>query len=136
MTTATTLGELVAAHAARRPEGRAYVTAEAVLTWAEYDARADALAAALVDDGVAPGDRVAVLAPDGPAVHVAYLAIERAGGVIVGIGPRAGDREIEHLLGRTGASLLCSTPETVGLAARLGLHHRVLDDRPGRGDGV
>ena len=129
--TATTLGEAVADHAARRPEAPAYVTADRVLSWAEYDARADGLAAALVDDGVAPGDRVAVLAPDGPAVHVAYLAIERAGGVIVGIGPRAGDREVEHLLGRTGASLLCSTPETAGLAARLGLRHRVLDDRPG-----
>jgi acyl-CoA synthetase len=107
------------------------VTADRVLSWAEYDGRADGLAAALVDDGVAPGDRVAVLAPDGPAVHVAYLAIERAGGVIVGIGPRAGDREVEHLLGRTDASLLCSTPETAGLAARLGLRHRVLDDLSG-----
>jgi acyl-CoA synthetase len=129
--TATTLGEVVARHAALRPEAPAYLTTNRVLTWSAYDALADGLAAALVDEGVAPGDRVAVLAPDGPAVHVAYLGIERAGGVIVGIGPRAGDREIEHLLGRTGASLLCSTPETAGLAARLGLRHRVLADEPG-----
>ncbi|MCJ7673272.1 MAG: long-chain fatty acid--CoA ligase, partial [Acidimicrobiia bacterium] len=132
MTTATaaTLGETVAGHAVRRPEARAYVTRDRVLTWAEYDAGADRLARALVDDGVAPGDRVAVLAPDGPAVHVAYLAIERAGGVIVGIGPRAGDREIEYLLGHTGTSVLLSTPDTAGLAARLGLRHRVLPDHP------
>jgi acyl-CoA synthetase len=41
--------------------------------------------------------------PDGDAVHVAFLAIEKAGGVIVGIGARAGEREREHLLAKTGA---------------------------------
>jgi len=128
---ATTLGAVVAGHATHRPDAPAYVTRERVLTWAEYDARAERLAATLVDDAITSGDRVAVLAPDGPAVHVAYLAIERAGGVIVGIGPRAGDREVEHLLVRTGASLLLSTPETASLAARLGLGHRVLGDESG-----
>ncbi|MCJ7438081.1 MAG: AMP-binding protein, partial [Acidimicrobiia bacterium] len=134
--TAATLDETVAGHAARRPDAPAYVTRDRALTWAEYDAGADGLGAALVDDGVAPGDRVAVLAPDGSAVHVAYLAIERVGGVIVGIGPRAGDREIEHLLGRTSATVLLSTPETAGLAARLGLRHRVLGDGTGAATAV
>ena len=48
----------------------------------------------------------AVLLPDGPGAHVAYVAAERAGLIVVGIGPRAGLAEVRHLLERTGASCL------------------------------
>jgi acyl-CoA synthetase len=47
-----------------------------------------------------------VYLPDGPLLHVAYVACERAGLVVVGIPERAGDRELAHLLSRTGAQLL------------------------------
>jgi acyl-CoA synthetase len=67
-----------------------------------------------VDAGVQAGDRVAVWLADGPAVHVCFVAIERAGGVIVGIGPRAGRREVDHLLATTGASWLLAPPGTDG----------------------
>jgi len=49
---------------------------------------------------------VGVMITDGPEVHVAFLAIERAGGVIVGIGPRAGKRERNHLLTTTDANIV------------------------------
>jgi acyl-CoA synthetase len=101
-----TLERLVAAHAADAPDGLAYAGGEHRMTWGEYDACGSALAAVLADAAVVPGDRVAVWMPDGPAVHACYLGVERAGGVVVGIGPRAGRREVEHLLGVTGASLL------------------------------
>ena len=39
-----------------------------------------------------------MLLPDGFAVHVAFVAAERAGLTVVGIGHRAGDAEIRHLL--------------------------------------
>ena len=123
-----TLAAVVADHAERRPTGTAFVGGEHRLTWSEYDARSDALAATLAGAGYAPGDRVAVMLPDGPAVHTAFLAVEKAGLVIVGIGPRAGEREVEHLLGKTGAVALLSTPETAPLAARLGMEHRVLTE--------
>jgi len=108
-----TLEQLVAAHAAAQGDDLAYVGGEQRMTWREYDARAEGIAAALVDAGVAPGDRVAVCLPDGPAVHACFVGIERAGAVVVGIGPRAGRREVAHLLGLTGASLLlwASDPE-------------------------
>jgi acyl-CoA synthetase len=60
--------------------------------------------------GLARGARVAVFLPDGPLLHVAYTACERAGVVIVGIPVRAGDRELAHLLGRTRAALLLCPP--------------------------
>ena len=118
-----TLSDVVARHAVERGDALAYVTPEEQCTWGEYDARATALAAAVAGLGCALGDRVAVLLPDGPGVHVAFLAVERAGLVIVGIGPRAGDREVEHLIGVTGARVLLAGPDRAPLADRLGLTH-------------
>ncbi len=123
----TTLSALVAGNAAARSDEPAYVTADVTTTWRSYDEQASALAAVLGERGVVPGDRVAVLLPDGPGVHATFVAIERAGGVIVGIGPRAGEREVEHLLATTGASLLLATPETASLAARAGIAHLACD---------
>lgn len=58
--------------------------------------------------GLAPGDRIGVLLPDGPGVHAAYVGAEKAGLVVVGIGPRAGAAEIRHLLTQTEARALLS----------------------------
>ncbi len=63
-----------------------------------------------------------MLLPDGAGVHVALLACERAGVVAVGIGPRAGLREVEHLLRVSGATALVSPAEHQGerMAAAVG----------------
>ena len=93
-----TLAKVIASHAQRDPEGLAFVEGDQRLTWAQYAERSDALASALIECGLKPGERVAILLPDGPGVHVAFVATEKAGLVAVGIGPRAGTKEIEHLL--------------------------------------
>jgi acyl-CoA synthetase len=98
-----TVSAVVAAHARRDPDGIAFAGAGA-RTWREYDADADAVAATLTTRFPMRGTRVAVQMPDGGDVHVLYLAAERAGVVAVGIGPRAGRREVEHLCDRTGAA--------------------------------
>jgi acyl-CoA synthetase len=97
-----TLAAVVAAHAATDPDGPAFLGAGR-LTWSEYSERADRLAALLAERFPERGSRIAVQLADGPDVHVLYLAAERAGLVVVGIGPRAGAREVEHLVTRTGA---------------------------------
>ena len=55
--------------------------------------------------------------PDGPGVHAAFVGIERAGLVVVGIGHRAGDREIAHLLSLTGATVLVTVARHRGRTA-------------------
>lgn len=104
------LSTVVARHAAERPDALAFAGA-ATLTWQEYDAQAGALAATLAAQH-ARGARVAVQMPDGPDVHVMYLAAERAGLVVVGIGPRAGARERDHLIAATGAAELVTALPT------------------------
>src|SRR5262245_23972899 len=116
-----TLSELVARHAREQPDAPAYVSPHERMTWREYDARANGLAAAIHALGLERGSRVGVLLPDGPAVHVAFVAVERAGLVIVGIGPRAGNREIEHLLTRTGARAWITDGDHAAFAARHGI---------------
>jgi acyl-CoA synthetase len=98
----TTVGEIVRGHASHQPDGVAFIEDATSTTWAQYDDRADRLAEVLA--GVFDvGDRVIALFPDGAAVHVAYVAAERAGLVVVGIGWRAGQAEIAHLAGVSGA---------------------------------
>jgi acyl-CoA synthetase len=109
-----TLGAVVAARAAETPDRLAYIGDHHRVTWRDHHERADRIAARLIEAGTQRGDRVGVLMPDGPAVHACYLGVERAGAVIVGIGPRAGRREVEHLLTVTEASVLLAPP---GLAA-------------------
>ncbi len=101
-----TLSGRVAALAATRPEQTAWITPQGRFSWGAYDRAATRIAALLSAKGLLPGARVAVLLPDGPAVHAALLGIERAGMVAVGIGARAGVAEIAHLLRRTGATII------------------------------
>jgi acyl-CoA synthetase len=106
----STLADRLAANVATRPDGLAYVTPRAQLSWAQVESASDGLAGALAAIAE-PGDRVAVWLPDGPSVHVAFLAAEKAGLVVVGVGARAGRREVAHLLARTGADLLVTGGE-------------------------
>lgn len=101
-----TLAERIRALAAERPDDPAFITPEGQFTWRDYDRASDCIAGALIASGHRSGDRVAVVLPDNPAVHAALVGIEKAGLVAVGLGARAGDREIAHLLGRTGARTL------------------------------
>ncbi len=112
-----TLAACVARHRAARPDGPAFVESTGRLTWADYDDRSTALAAGLVAAGIAPGDLVAVQLPDTATVHVAFLACEKAGATVVGIGARAGPREVEHLLARTGATTLLTPARLTELEA-------------------
>ena len=106
-----TIAAVVARHAADMPDAPAYIAEGRRYTWAEYERDSDTIARVLLAGGHRSGDRIAVMMPDGPAVHAVFVGIEKAGLVAVGIGARAGDREVAHLLGLTGASVLITTPD-------------------------
>lgn len=97
---------MVTQNARQRPRAIAFRGGDDDLDWASYAQRADRLARHLRHCGLKHGDRVAVLLPDGPGIHVAYLACELAGLIVVGIGPRAGRAEFLHLMQRSGACAL------------------------------
>jgi acyl-CoA synthetase len=103
-----TLLDHVRRHARERPNAAAIIADGGTLSWADYERAATRVAAALVDASIPEGARVGVILPDSGTVHAAFLGAELAGVTVVGIGARAGDREVRHLLGRTGASALVS----------------------------
>jgi acyl-CoA synthetase len=103
------------------------------LTWREFDFAATALAAQLGGAGVRRGDRVAVWHADSTAIHVLFVAVERCGAVVVGIGARAGTREVAAILGTSQPKLLI-TDKQRGDAAKqaAGMPVLVLDSDGGR----
>lgn len=100
-----TIAMAVATHAAERPDMPAYVWERGSVSFGALDRAATRLAGGLVAAGVQPGDRVAIWLPDSPMVHAAFLAAERAGATVIGLGARAGERELAHLLERTDAQI-------------------------------
>ena len=112
----STVAGIVARNTRARPDGIAFVEAasDENMTWAEYDERSSRMAATL--RAFEPGARVALQIPDGPGVHATMLACEKAGLVAVGIGARAGEREVAHLVERSGARTLLRTPPPLTVA--------------------
>ena len=84
------------------------------LTYAQINERATRLAAGLQAIGIAPGDHVALTAPNVPAFPIAYYAILKAGGVVVPLNVLLKPREIAYHLRDSGAKALLvfeGTPE-------------------------
>ncbi len=118
-----TLSERVAQNAASTPDKPAYIdfslqTPDHRLTWSELDHAATNLAYRLVALGVTPGDKVACWHRDTSALHVLLVAIERCGAVAVGLGARAGVREVTAILRTARPTLVVSDSERSASAAR------------------
>ena len=95
----STLSDAVRRNAEHSPDRCAYADDPGTaLTWHEFDDSADALAEQLAGVGVEREDRVAVWHGDSAGIHVLFVAIERCGAVVVGIGGRAGTREVAAIL--------------------------------------
>ncbi|MUL48640.1 acyl--CoA ligase [Mycobacterium sp. CBMA293] len=109
--TDTTVSDAVQANATRTPDRAAYVDhPDRSLTWREFDTTASALAGQLAGAGVRPGDRIAVWHGDTTAIHVLFIAIERCGAVVVGVGARAGTREVTAILQGAEPRMLVTDP--------------------------
>lgn len=88
------------------PDHDALVTAEKTLTFAGLRDEVRRAAAAMIDHGVAPGERVAIWAPNTWHWVVGCLATHWAGAVVVPLNTRYTADEAADILARTEASLL------------------------------
>jgi acyl-CoA synthetase (AMP-forming)/AMP-acid ligase II len=95
-----TLGDLFEEIGTREPEALAYVDGEQRLTYGQWLAGADSLAAELRARGVRPGDVVAFWLSSCIDYAVAYAACTRLGAVATGINTRLGPSEVTAILGR------------------------------------
>ncbi|MFG2732310.1 amino acid adenylation domain-containing protein [Streptomyces canus] len=121
--------ELFAAHAARSPGAVAVVDGKRTLTYAELDAAADRLAGHLARNGVARGDRVAVLMERSADLLTALLAIWRAGAAYVPVDVTHPAERITFLLKDcVPAAVLCTRATLAGVPEDTPVPPLVLDD--------
>ena len=96
----------------RAPDSVAIRAADDVLTYAELSARADVLAARLLDVGVRPGELVGQCVERSAALVVAALGIMRAGAAYVAIDPAYPDERIRWMLDDAGTTAVVSDAAT------------------------
>ena len=95
----------------------AVVYDEQRVTYAELRRRVHRLAGALRRAGVQPGDRVAYMVPNIPALLEAHFAVPLAGAVLVAINIRLNANEIAYILDHSEAKVLVIDAEfTAGIA--------------------
>jgi len=85
-------------HALARPDAVALVAGAQRWSWSELRARVDQACSWLSAQGVRPGDRVALCAPDGAAAYCAALAVLRLGAVHVPVDHQSVEVEIAALI--------------------------------------
>jgi len=88
------------------PDKVAVIYGSRRLTYAEFAAEVERVAAALRAGGVEPGDRVAYLMPNLPEMLIAHFAVPLAGGILVAINTRLTAEEISYILRHSGAKIL------------------------------
>jgi acyl-CoA synthetase (AMP-forming)/AMP-acid ligase II len=98
---AETAVDLLRAAAEEHGARDAYVEPERRLSFAEWDRAADGLAAFLLDNGVQPGDVVALVLPSSIDYAICYQAAMRVRAITSGINPRLGPAEQASILERT-----------------------------------
>src|SRR6266571_701321 len=106
----TPLGFL-ARTAAVYPDKLAVVHGDRRFTYREFDGRCRRFADALRRRGIAPGDTVAVMAPNVPALLEAHYAVPMAGAVLNALNYRLDARSIGFILGHGDAKLLIAGRE-------------------------
>jgi len=111
------VSELVGRAAALHPDKPALVAGARTVTWAELEGLVAAAAAGLVARGLAAGERVGLLLPNGIEFAVAYFGVLRAGLVALPLNTAYTPTEIGYQLADSGAALVIAAESLAGLAA-------------------
>ncbi|WP_409366108.1 amino acid adenylation domain-containing protein [Mycolicibacterium elephantis] len=95
----TSIPALFEAQAARDPDAAAVSLDDHTVTYRELDEAANRLAHLLIDRGVGPGQRVALLFPRSVEAVVAIFAVLKTGAAYVPIDPSVPDARLDFVLG-------------------------------------
>lgn len=100
--------------AQERPQAEALVFNECRMTWQMLDAQVTATAKALLELGVAQGDRVAFLGMARPEFMVTFLAANRIGAIWLGLSPKFSVQELGFMMEDCRPKVLVSIREYMG----------------------
>ena len=117
------LQRLLTEAAARRPQREAVASAGCSLTYQGLDQLSNKVARALMSLGVAPGDRVGILAPKSAASVIGIYGVLKAGACYVPLDPKAPARRLSYVARDCGAAVIVTdelrTPQAAALAGSL-----------------
>ncbi len=129
---AVPLDRFLADAARRYPDHTATVYFGGRLSFRQLDGLANRFCHALPSLGFSPGDRVALMLPNTPALVAAYFGILRARGTVVQVNPLLAAAEVAHQIKDSGARILVTLPRfdpiTVPLLHDGALGHLVLTE--------
>lgn len=103
------LQHLLMESAQRRPEATAVRLGDEALSYGELDRLSNQMAHVLGQQGVRPGDRVAIYSPKAAGSLVAIHAILKAGGVYVPLDPNAPAQRLAYILQNCGVRCMVAS---------------------------
>jgi amino acid adenylation domain-containing protein len=134
------LQQLLTASAARSPQRPAVAVGERVLTYAELDGLSNQVARALLAQGVAPGDRVGILAPKSAAAVVGLFGVLKTGACYIPLDPKSPAPRLGAILSDSGVTVLladqANTQPAAALAASVPRLRAVIETGPHWGRGA
>jgi acyl-CoA synthetase (AMP-forming)/AMP-acid ligase II len=101
-----TFADVWEAIAAIQPERPAFIQGDRVLTWADFDARADALAAHMIAAGLTRQAKVAAYLYNGPEYLESYFAAFKGGFAPANTNYRYGPEEVTYLFDNADAEAI------------------------------
>ena len=110
------VGEILGRSARRAPEKTAIVAGSLRMSYRALDAAANRFADALIDLGLRPGDKIAIMAPNLLAYPVAFFGAARAGVVLAHLSVRSTTADIAYMLDKAEVRLLVVAEEVAAAA--------------------
>ncbi len=101
-----TVSDALRKTAAEYPDNTALIFLDAKITYKKLNDMVNSFATALIDMGVKPGDKVAMLLPNMPQIVAASYGAWRAGAVVVMNNPLYTDHELEYQLNNSESTVL------------------------------
>lgn len=98
--------------AQRTPDNTALIAADATLSFAQLNARANSLANSLLALGVESDDRIAFMLPRNSLILVSMLGIIKAGCTYIPVDPEYPRERVEHVLEDSGARYILTIGES------------------------
>jgi amino acid adenylation domain-containing protein len=116
---ANLLQHLLTETAARTPQQLAVASSDGRLSYQELDRLSTRVARSLQRMGVAPGDRVAILAPKSAAAVAGLYGVLKAGACYVPLDPKAPAQRLDYVVRDSGATVIIADEGRLELAAAL-----------------
>jgi len=108
------LSDFLRRHARQKPDQAAFLCGDRAISWGTLDETSTGLAHWFLNQGLKPGDRVAVCSLNSIELVQVYLGLFKAGLIAVPINTRLKPEEVRYILGHAGVRMAfcepCFTP--------------------------